>query len=33
MRVLIVACGSYASQGYGCPGEWKCLTSAAKKEG
>ncbi|WP_027365757.1 CGGC domain-containing protein [Desulfotruncus alcoholivorax] len=33
MKVLIVACGNYASQGYGCPGEWKCLTAAAKKEG
>lgn len=33
MRVLIVSCGNYASQGYGCPGEWKCFTAAAKKEG
>ncbi|WP_066635219.1 CGGC domain-containing protein [Desulfolucanica intricata] len=33
MRVLIVSCGSYASQGYGCPGEWKCLKAANDKEG
>lgn len=33
MNVLVVACGSYASQGYGCPGEWKCLTAASKTEG
>lgn len=33
MNVLIVSCGSYSSQGYGCPGEWKCLTSACKLEG
>lgn len=33
MNVLIVSCGSYANQGYGCPGEWKCLKSAALKEG
>jgi len=33
MNVLIVACGAYASQGYGCPGEWKCFKAAAAKEG
>ncbi|MCF8012435.1 MAG: CGGC domain-containing protein [Clostridiales bacterium] len=33
MRVLIVACGAYVSEGYGCPGEWKCLKAAADKEG
>lgn len=33
MKVLIVSCGSYASQGYGCPGEWKCLKALSDKEG
>jgi len=33
VKVLIVSCGSYASQGYGCPGEWKCLKAANEKEG
>lgn len=32
-KVVIIACGSYMSQGYGCPGEWRCLQSAAKAEG
>ena len=33
MKALIVSCGAYQANGYGCPGEWKCLTAAAKKEG
>jgi len=33
VKVLIVSCGNYASQGYGCPGEWKCLKAAHDKEG
>ncbi|MFA7468447.1 MAG: CGGC domain-containing protein [Desulfotomaculaceae bacterium] len=33
MNVLIVSCGSYASQGYGCPGTWKCMKAAAFNEG
>ncbi len=33
MRVVIGACGSYTEDGYGCPGEWKCLTAAAQKDG
>ncbi|MEW6171443.1 MAG: CGGC domain-containing protein [Bacillota bacterium] len=31
--MLVISCGRYASGGYGCPGEWKCLTAASKKEG
>ena len=33
MRVVIVGCGSYMKEGYGCPGEWKCITSASLKKG
>lgn len=33
MKVLIVSCDNYASQGYGCPGEWKCFKAANDKEG
>ncbi len=29
----IVGCGSYMDQGYGCPGEWRCLKAAALGEG
>ncbi|MFP4226013.1 MAG: CGGC domain-containing protein [Desulfobacterales bacterium] len=32
-KVAIVACGSYADQGYGCPGEWRCLKAATLGEG
>lgn len=33
MNVLIVSCGAYSSQGYGCPGEWKCIKSVSDREG
>ncbi|SHJ71162.1 CGGC domain-containing protein [Desulfofundulus thermosubterraneus] len=33
VNVLIVSCGSYLSQGYGCPGEWKCFKAARDREG
>ena len=32
-KVAIVGCGAYMDSGYGCPGEWKCLKSAALGEG
>jgi predicted metal-binding protein len=32
-KVAIVGCGAYMDNGYGCPGEWRCLKSAALGEG
>ena len=32
-HVAVVGCGSYMDQGYGCPGEWRCLKAAASGEG
>jgi predicted metal-binding protein len=32
-KVAIIGCGSYMDQGYGCPGEWRCLKAAAMGEG
>ena len=32
-KVMIIGCGSYMDEGYGCPGEWKCLKAAALGEG
>jgi predicted metal-binding protein len=32
-QVAIVGCGAYMSSGYGCPGEWRCLKSAAEGAG
>ena len=32
-KVAIVGCGAYIDQGYGCPGEWRCLKAAALGEG
>ncbi len=32
-KVAIIACGSYMDQGYGCPGEWRCLKAATMGEG
>lgn len=32
-KVAIVACGAYMDNGYGCPGEWRCLKAAALGEG
>ena len=30
---VIVGCGAYMDNGYGCPGEWRCLKAAAMGEG
>ena len=32
-KVAVVGCGSYMDQGYGCPGEWRCLKAASKGDG
>ena len=32
-KVAIVGCGTYMDQGYGCPGEWRCLKAAANGDG
>ena len=32
-RVAIIGCGAYMDNGYGCPGEWRCLKAAALGEG
>jgi predicted metal-binding protein len=32
-KVAIVGCGAYMDNGYGCPGEWRCLKAAALGEG
>ncbi len=32
-KVTVVGCGSYMENGYGCPGEWRCLKAAALGEG
>ena len=32
-NVAVVGCGSYIDQGYGFPGEWRCLKTASKGEG
>lgn len=32
-KVAIVGCGSYMDQGYGCPGEWRCLKAASLGDG
>jgi predicted metal-binding protein len=32
-KVAIVGCGSYIDQGYGCPGEWRCLKAASQGDG
>ncbi|HIC85136.1 MAG TPA: CGGC domain-containing protein [Desulfobacterales bacterium] len=32
-KVFVIACGSYMDNGYGCPGEWRCLKAAALGEG
>ena len=32
-RVTIIGCGAYMDNGYGCPGEWRCLKAAALGEG
>ena len=32
-KVAIIGCGTYMDQGYGCPGEWRCLKAASLGEG
>jgi predicted metal-binding protein len=32
LNIIIVGCSAYMGTSYGCPGEWRCLTSAAKKD-
>ena len=32
-KVIVVGCGAYMDNGYGCPGEWRCLKAAALGEG
>ncbi len=32
-KVMVVGCGAYMDNGYGCPGEWRCLKAAALGEG
>jgi len=32
-KVAIIGCGAYMDDGYGCPGEWRCLKAAAMGEG
>jgi predicted metal-binding protein len=32
-KVAIVGCGAYMKNGYGCPGEWRCLKAASLGEG
>ena len=32
-KAIVVGCGAYMDNGYGCPGEWRCLKAAAMGEG
>ena len=32
-RIAIIGCGAYMDNGYGCPGEWRCLKASALGEG
>jgi len=32
-KVAVIGCGSYMEQGYGCPGEWRCLKAAGLGDG
>ncbi|MCG8641769.1 MAG: CGGC domain-containing protein [Desulfobacterales bacterium] len=32
-KVAVIGCGSYMDQGYGCPGEWRCLKAASQGDG
>lgn len=32
-KTIVVGCGAYMDNGYGCPGEWRCLKAAAMGEG
>ena len=31
-KAIIIGCGAYMANGYGCPGEWRCLKAAALGE-
>ncbi len=33
MNILVIGCGSYMDAGYGCPGEYKCISAVAEKNG
>jgi len=30
-KIAVFGCGAYMDQGYGCPGEWRCLKAVADK--
>jgi predicted metal-binding protein len=32
-KVAVIGYGSYMDQGYGCPGEWRCLKSVSLGKG
>lgn len=32
-KIMMIGCGRYMNEGYGCPGEWRCLKAAALGEG
>jgi len=32
-KVAVIGCGAYMNNGYGCPGEWRCLKAAAMGDG
>jgi len=32
LNIIIVGCNAYMETGYGCPGEWRCLTAVAQKD-
>ena len=32
-KVAVIGCGAYMDNGYGCPGEWRCLKAASLGEG
>ncbi|MBN1832729.1 MAG: CGGC domain-containing protein [Deltaproteobacteria bacterium] len=32
-KIALIGCGAYMDNGYGCPGEWRCLKAAALGEG
>lgn len=33
MNILVIGCGSYMDAGYGCPGEYKCISAVKEKNG
>jgi len=32
-KVIVIGCGATMDDGYGCPGEWRCLQAAAQGDG